>query len=65
MKLTHLNDQWFINAGRITREQRDTMIKWCYDCWDGGWGECDTSLGNTIFIFKQGNQANWFMLRWS
>jgi hypothetical protein len=65
MKLTHLNDQWYINAGRITRDQRDTMIKWCFDCWASGWGECDTSLGNTIFIFKQASQADWFMLRWS
>jgi hypothetical protein len=65
MTLTLVQDKWHINAGRITRESRDEMIKWCYDCWQRGWGEVDTTLGNSIFIFEQSQQAEWFMLRWS
>ena len=64
MRLTQTNDRWYVNAGRVTREHRDQMIAWCYKCWQGGWGDCDTSLDETVFIFNQLSQANWFMLKW-
>jgi hypothetical protein len=65
MKISPQNDKWYINVGKVTREHRDEMIAWCYQCWDRGWGEVDTTLGETVFIFQQLSQANWFMLKWS
>jgi hypothetical protein len=65
MKLIPQNDKWRVNAGKITREQRDEMLEWCHKNWTSGWGEVDTSLGETVFIFPQLSQANWFMLKWA
>ena len=65
MKLIQMNDRWHVNAGRVTREHRDQMIEWCYSCWSSGWGEVDTTLAETVFIFRQLHQANWFMLKWA
>mgnify|MGYP006268280031 CR=1 FL=1 len=65
MKITPVNDKWYVNAGRVTREQREQMMAWCHENWPGGWGEADTLLAETVFIFPQLSQANWFILKWA
>jgi len=41
------------------------MVAWCYESWQSGWGECSLRQDETVFIFEQLNQANWFMLKWN
>ncbi len=65
MTLTLQNDKWYVKAGKISRDHRDQMLEWCHDNWSSAWGEVDTRLGETVFIFPQLSQATWFMLKWS
>ena len=65
ISLHQSGDKWYLNAGRITREERDTLIAWCYECWGRGWGEVDTSLDSTVFIFPKLAHANWLLLKWA
>ena len=58
-------DRWYLFVGQVTREEREDMVEWCYQTWGSGWGEVDTKLGQTVFIFSQLNQANWFSLKWA
>jgi len=62
--LTNSNGSWYLNAGRVTREERAELIAWCFEMWGPGWGEVDTSLDTTVFIFPRLAHANWFMLKW-
>jgi len=41
------------------------MVAWCYESWQSGWGECLIQQDQTVFIFDQLQQANWFMLKWN
>ena len=65
MNLTQQNDKWHVDAGRLEVRLRDGIIAWCFANWGGGWGEVDTRLDRTVFIFHQLAHANWFMLKWN
>lgn len=62
--LTNSNDHWYLNVGRVTRDERAELVKWCFDNWGPSWGEVDTQLDTTVFIFPRLAHANWFMLKW-
>lgn len=62
--LTNSGDSWYLNVGRITREERSKLVEWCFYNWGSGWGEVDTQLDQTVFIFPRLAHANWFMLKW-
>jgi hypothetical protein len=40
-------------------------MAWCHEMWGSGWGDVDTQLDTTVFIFPQLAHANWFMLKWA
>jgi hypothetical protein len=63
--LTNSGGTWYLNAGRVTREERAQLIEWCFEMWGAGWGEVDTSLDTTVFIFPRLAHANWFLLKWA
>lgn len=63
--LTNSRDTWYLNVGRITREERAELIEWCHEMWGSGWGDVDTQLDTTVFIFPRLAHANWFMLKWA
>jgi hypothetical protein len=64
MKLIRKNDKWYIDCGRVTREWRAECQRWCWETWGADWGDVDTTLDHTIFIFKRTDHASWFVLRW-
>lgn len=45
--------------------------KWCYDLWQGDWGEAKFAVPNQVgyadhlFFFRQEQHANWFMLKFN
>ena len=63
--LRQQHDKWYLYVGLITREHRDEMIAWCVEMWGTHWGETDTAVGRSVFIFHKLDQANWFMLKWA
>lgn len=63
--LTNSGDSWYLDVGRITRDQRAELVKWCHECWGNSWGEVDTQMDHTVFIFPRLAHANWFVLKWA
>lgn len=64
MRIEQKNDKWHVIGGRLTRDQVEGMLSWCYENWNGHWGELDQTFGNTVFIFHKLEHANWFMLKY-
>lgn len=64
MKVTRSNDKWYVDCGKVTRDWTANSIRWCYEQWGPGWGDHDTKLDHTIFIFHRLDHATWFILRW-
>lgn len=64
MKVTITNDRWYVDCGRCTREWTAQAQRWCWENWGPGWGDIDTQLDHTIFIFYRVSHATWFVLRW-
>lgn len=63
--LTNSGGSWYLNIGRVTREERAELVKWCVEMWGSHWGEVDTKLDSTVFIFPRLAHANWFLLKWA
>ena len=63
--LDRLDDKWMVDLGKVTMQERDQMLEWCFQNWGNQWGEVDTKFDFTFLIFHQLSHANWFMLKWA
>ena len=63
--LQRKNDKWHVNCGLLTRTETEERLKWCYESWEGHWGELDHSFGRACFIFHREEHATWFVLKWA
>lgn len=70
MKLNYKNDRYQI-TWRCHIEQVLEAKRWCYELWQGDWGEVkfgnpnQIGLADNIFLFKLEQHANWFMLKFN
>ena len=59
------HDKWFLHVGRVSPAERQQLVEWCVQMWGSHWGEVDTHLAQSVFIFHKLAHANWFMLKWA
>lgn len=65
MQMTKKHDKYWIDCGCATPYWTNRCRKWCWENWGPEWGDIDTKLDHTIFIFHREAHASWFMLKWA